>query len=246
MKQLVVAVRTDRGKQRARNEDRAAAVAIPGAPSPGVVALVCDGMGGEAGGEIASSVASEEIVSMLSAIWPAASTEEALVDSVQAASHRVKALARADDRYGRMGTTATVAAFAEGSLVCAQVGDSRAYLLRDGHLKQVTRDQSLVELLRDQGVDVANADVPTNVILQAVGSSTRLDVVITKTELREGDVVMLCSDGVFGVLSDAIIEHVLATCSDPSEAAEALIAKANDEGGPDNITCVVAHVTVTR
>jgi protein phosphatase len=245
MKHLIVAVRSDRGKQRARNEDRAAAVKIPGAPSPGVVALVCDGMGGEAGGEIASTVATEAIVSALSASWAAASTEEALVGSVQEASRRVKEIANNDPRYARMGTTATVAAFADGALVCAQVGDSRAYLLRDGRLEQVTRDQSLVELLRAQGVDVENTDVPTNVILQAVGSSTRLEVVVTKTELRDGDVIMLCSDGVSGVLSNAAIERVLATHLDPSEAAERLVTEANEAGGPDNITCVVARVTAS-
>jgi protein phosphatase len=138
-----------------------------------------------------------------------------------------------------MGTTATVAAVHGDCLLCAQVGDSRAYLLRGGHLAQLTRDQTMVELLKASGIDVVSEDIPTNVILQAVGSSVRLEVVVTQTSFRSGDVVLLCTDGLCGVVDDQVIEAILAANEDPEAACDALVAAANEAGGPDNITVVV-------
>lgn len=235
---LELAVRTDRGRERPRNEDRA----VVGTAAP--FALVCDGMGGEAGGEVASSIASDWIAAAVERAWPWQDVETVLVSSIVEAGERVRAVARAEPRFARMGTTATLAAFASGQLVCAQVGDSRAYLLRRGRLAQVTRDQTMVELLRSRGVALGE-DVPSNVILQAVGSSERLDVVVTRTSIEPGDVVLLCSDGLCGVVSDRDIASILATIEAPQAACDALVARANDAGGPDNITCVVARVQAT-
>jgi len=237
---LRYAVRTDPGRQRENNEDRA----LVGFIAP--FALVCDGMGGEAGGEVASNVASEAIAATLDGAWPwtgVGDVERLLVTSIVAAGDRVRAIARSDPRLARMGTTATVAALDGDTLLCAQVGDSRAYLLRDGHLAQLTRDQTLVALLEAGGVDVVGDDVPRNVILQAVGSSTRLDVAITRTALRPGDVIMLCSDGLSGVVDDEIIGATLRTHREPDVACDALVEAANEAGGPDNITVVVLRLT---
>lgn len=233
-----LALRSDPGRVRAKNEDRA----VIGRAAP--FAVVCDGMGGEAGGEIASTIASELITAAVEWAWPWRDVETALVSSIVQAGERVRAVARAEPCYARMGTTATVAAFASGLLVCAQIGDSRAYLLRGGRLRQITRDQTMVELLRSQGLHPGE-NVPTNVILQAVGSSTRLDVVITRTPIEAGDVVLLCSDGLSGVVPHAEIEALLAAKPDPQAACDALVARANDAGGPDNVTCVVARVQAT-
>jgi PPM family protein phosphatase len=230
---LQYAVRSDPGRQRAKNEDRA----LVGFVAP--FALVCDGMGGEAGGEVASNIASEAIAAALDGAWPWANVEDALVASVVGAGDRVRAVARAEPRLARMGTTATVAAVYGDWLLCAQVGDSRAYLFRDGQLAQLTRDQTMYELLKSTGVDVVGADIPTNVILQAVGSSVRLDVVVTRTPMRPGDVVLLCSDGLSGVVDDDVIATILRAQEDLDAACDALIAAANEAGGPDNITVVV-------
>lgn len=230
---LQYAVRSDRGRQRPRNEDRALVGFV------GPFALVCDGMGGEAGGEVASNIASEAIAAALDGAWPWTSVEDTLVASIVGAGDRVRSVARAEPRLARMGTTATVAAVHGDWLICAQVGDSRAYLLRDGHLVQLTRDQTLVELLESTGIDTVGEDVPANVILQAVGSSVRLDVVVTRTPFRAGDVVLLCSDGLHGVVDDALIASILSTHYDPDAACDALVAAANEAGGPDNITVVV-------
>jgi serine/threonine protein phosphatase PrpC len=230
---LRYAVRSDPGRQRPRNEDRA----LVGFVAP--FALVCDGMGGEAGGEVASNIASEAIAAALDGAWPWTNVEDALVASIVDAGDRVRAIARAEPRLARMGTTATVAAVHGDWLLCAQVGDSRAYLYRDGHLAQLTRDQTMVELLKASGVDVVGEGIPTNVILQAVGSSVRLEVVVTRTPFRPRDVVMLCSDGLCGVVADEAMESILAANEDPDAACDALVAAANEAGGPDNITVVV-------
>jgi PPM family protein phosphatase len=230
---LQYAVRSDPGRERPRNEDRA----LVGFVAP--FALVCDGMGGEAGGEVASNIASEAIAAALDGAWPWANVDDALVASVMGAGDRVRAVARAEPRLARMGTTATVAAVDGDTLVCAQVGDSRAYLFRAGRLVQLTRDQTLFDLVKSQGIDVVGDDIPRNVILQAVGSSVRLEVVVTRTPLRPGDVVLLCSDGLSGVVEDEAIAAILRSNPDPEAACDALVAAANAAGGPDNITVVV-------
>jgi serine/threonine protein phosphatase PrpC len=141
-----------------------------------------------------------------------------------------------------MGTTATLAAVADGSLVCAQVGDSRAYLYRSGVLTQITRDQTMAELLRSNGSAPSHEFVGSHVILQALGSSTRLDVAITHTPLEDGDVVLLCSDGLSGVVTDESIADALAANADPERVCDDLVARALQAGAPDNVTCIVFRV----
>jgi protein phosphatase len=246
-----VCARTDRGLERPNNEDRAAFADLstdlsfepPAAqrlgPGAAFVALVCDGMGGEAGGEIASRLAVETIVPYLRATWREGFAS--LAASLEAASARIKEAAQIEPAYGRMGTTATLGAIVNRSLVCAQVGDSRAYVLRRGVLTQITRDQTLAELLRRSGSE-ADEVVGSNVILQAVGSSVRLDVAITHTPLEDDDTLLLCSDGLSGVVPDSILAATLAAASDPESACDTLITRALERGAPDNVTCIVVRL----
>src|SRR5262249_48621888 len=132
-----------------------------------------------------------------------------IVASIEAASERIKEQARLEPAYARMGTTATLGAIVNRSFICAHVGDSRAYLYRRGVLTQLTHDQTLAELLRRSGSDVDEL-VGSNVILQAVGSSLRLDVALTHTPLEDGDTLLLCSDGLSGVVPDALLAATLA------------------------------------
>jgi protein phosphatase len=145
-----------------------------------------------------------------------------------------------------MGTTATLAAVAGNELVCAQVGDSRAYVLRsNGVLERMTRDQTLAEHLVQTGMvprENVRDVVGPNVILQALGASTKLEVAITRCPIARGDTILVCSDGLHGVVDDAAIAIILAEHTDPTAACEALVARANQLGGPDNITCVVARI----
>lgn len=257
-----VAARTDIGRERSRNEDRAAFVdlttgrvheppdvaVVPAAPNA-LALLVCDGMGGEAGGQIASSLATESITGGLRALCDARAPEDdaalarACVKSILQASADVRAVGRAEPRYGRMGTTATLVVTGDRAVVVAHVGDSRAYLWRDGALVRLTRDQTFLELIRSQGglpIDEDGSPVGANVILQAVGSSTPLDVALTRAPIGAGDVLLVCSDGLHGVVRDETIVEALDRAEDPSRAADALVAAALAAGGPDNVSCVVA------
>lgn len=268
---IEAAAHTDVGLERSNNEDRAAfsdlgsgddltfepapTAAARLIPEAGAfVGLVCDGMGGEAGGEIASAVAVETIVPFLRSVSRANDCAEgrmsegalahAMVASIEAASARIKERARVEPRLSRMGTTATLAVVCDHSLLCAQVGDSRAYVLRGRELAQITRDQTMAELLRRSGnvVDIDDI-VGSHVILQALGSSSRLEVALTHTPLENGDVVLLCSDGLSGVLSDHVIATVLAQHERVEEACAALIQQTLERGAPDNVTCVVFRVS---
>lgn len=267
---LTVASRSDVGRNRPENEDRVLVgdpaafrtwagpcdVAVDVTPC-GFFALVCDGMGGEVGGEIASTLAVEAIACGMTSAWSrfladpprtVPSAEERLARgmkaSIDAAASRIKSFCREHPRYKRMGTTATLAALGFGAMLVAQVGDSRAYLLRDGRLVQLTRDQTMAEWIRSQtpapqvGADV----VGHNVILQAVGASATLDIVLTRHEVRAGDVVLLCSDGLSGPVSDAEIARVLGREGDLANVSDELVRMANQNGGPDNVSCVVFRV----
>jgi protein phosphatase len=144
-----------------------------------------------------------------------------------------------------MGTTATVAVLADDRVVLGQVGDSRAYLFRDGTLTQLTRDQSLAQMLIEQGrlqPHEVKEFVGSNIILQAVGTSDELDVDVREVRLAAGDVLVLCSDGLSGPVEPAAITRVLAQAPDPAAACDELIREALSAGGPDNVTCIVAKV----
>jgi protein phosphatase len=263
---------TDQGQERSDNQDRVvvasaasglaweapAALALSVDPSAGFYALVCDGMGGEAGGAVASGLAVQTIAGAMRARWVQRSTEPAgstaldearialaLIASLEAASARIKQAAREEPIYARMGTTATLATVVHGALVCAQIGDSRAYVLRGDSLVQLTEDQTMAEYLRKAGVvppDQIASIVGPNVILQALGSSTRLEVAITRTPLAQGDIVLVCSDGLFGVVDDAEIRELLRTSPTLGLACERLVARANENGGPDNISCAAFSI----
>jgi serine/threonine protein phosphatase PrpC len=143
-----------------------------------------------------------------------------------------------------MGATLTAIMIKGTEAFIAEVGDSRGYLLRNGRLRQITRDQSMVQMLVDQGV-MSEADARKapgkNVILQAVGLGPDVRVAIGKLELRRGDRLMLCSDGVSNQITDDELRQIM-TSSPPREACETMIALANERGGDDNETVIVADV----
>ena len=259
--QLDIAVRTDPGRERTGNEDSFLVAASNGAgvslPSGGTVEVagsgwvalaVCDGMGGAAAGEVASRLAVETLSGTLLAGGAAASRDDLgrrLVAGVEEASRAIHAAAQADRARHGMGTTATVCALRGDVLFIAQVGDSRAYLLREGRLTQLTRDQTLATLLIERGQlrpeDLDSFDLG-HVILQAVGTAPSVEVDLVELQVARGDVLLVCSDGLSGPVRDEAIRAVLAEASSPGEAVEALVARANEAGGPDNVTCIVARL----
>ena len=219
--------------------------------SAGALLLVADGMGGAMGGATASGLAVSTVVQTLRRRRPmrdettARSLGHRLEEAVEEANLKIRARAADDIELRGMGTTLTGVGVVQDGVVCVQVGDSRAYLFRGGTLVQLTRDQTMVQELLDAGVitaEEARRSDQRNLILQAVGSSPNLDIVVTYQELSVGDVILLCSDGLSGVVDDTTLAQVLTKSASPREACEVLVRKANDAGGPDNITILVGQV----
>jgi serine/threonine protein phosphatase PrpC len=212
----------------------------------GLSLAVCDGMGGAAAGEVASHMAVDALFETLRGDGPPTDRDSfarRLVASVEEAGARIFLAAKKDRTRRGMGTTATVAGLIDKVLFIGQVGDSRCYLLRNGRLSLVTKDQSLVNQLIEAGQlteDEAEAFEHSNIILQALGTTEQVVVDLTFVELRRGDRVLLCSDGLSGLVNDDAIREEMACIGPLPQLADRLIDLANAAGGHDNITCIVA------
>jgi serine/threonine protein phosphatase PrpC len=208
--------------------------------------VVCDGMGGAAAGEVASQLAAMSIKEHLQTQGKQAGAApvQSLERAVMNANDAILGQARTHPEEKGMGTTCTAAILSPDHVAVAQVGDSRAYLLRDGQLRALTRDQTIAAQLVDSGVlspDEADRFPYRHVLSQALGTRGTVDPVITDEELREGDRVLLCSDGLHGPVSDEAIAQILGSAGDVAVASEKLIAAAVSAGSSDDITVVVAE-----
>ncbi|HEY6039839.1 MAG TPA: protein phosphatase 2C domain-containing protein [Kofleriaceae bacterium] len=247
-----VAGRTDVGLKRQQNEDAFAIVDL-GDPQRAltgeldvsgrrVLLAVSDGMGGHQAGEVASAIVIATLIKSLTA-HATESPDHALELAIRDANQAVRAAAEAQDKQG-MGATLTAVMIDGEDAWIAEVGDSRAYLLRKGQLRQLTRDQSFVQLLVDAGaitIEEAKTSPRKNVILQAIGTAPALTAAIGRLLLRRGDRLLVCCDGLSNELSDAELTALLAE-PDPAAASEHAIAQANAHGGNDNITAIIAHL----
>jgi protein phosphatase len=216
----------------------------------GAMFAVCDGMGGAAAGEVASQLAVdilfEKMTDGLDEKMPVPRDDLArrLVRAVESAGLRIFQEAKVDRTRRGMGTTVTAAALVDDHLFLAQVGDSRGYILRSDHLVQVTRDQSLVNQLIEAGQlteEEAETFEHNNIILQALGTSDTVQVDLTFVELRRGDTLLLCSDGLSGMVRFDDIKEILKSSTEPMEVCKALTERANQAGGHDNITVIVVQ-----
>jgi protein phosphatase len=249
--------RTDVGLVREHNEDNyLLADLATGSRDPatfhevspsGLMLAVCDGMGGAAAGEVASQMAVDTLYEMMRRGGPPTDRDalaRTLVRSVEEAGARIFESARADRSKRGMGTTSTVAALMDKTLFVGQVGDSRAYVLRAGELKQITKDQSLVNQLIEAGQlteDEAEAFEHSNIILQALGTTEQVSVDLTFLELRQGDRLLMCSDGLSGLVHGDVIREVLSEYAELEPCCERLIELAKAGGGHDNITVILAE-----
>jgi protein phosphatase len=212
----------------------------------GLGLAVCDGMGGAAAGEVASHMAVDTLFEMLrgdSSPKGRDNFARRLVDSIEEAGARIFLSAKKDRTRRGMGTTATVAGLVDKVLFIGQVGDSRCYIMRNGRLSLITKDQSLVNQLIEAGQlteSEAEAFEHSNIILQALGTTQQVAVDLTFVELRRGDRVLLCSDGLSGLVHDTAIQEEMACVGPLPQLAERLIDLANAAGGHDNVTCIVA------
>jgi len=213
----------------------------------GTLMGVCDGMGGAAAGEVASQLAVDIIYEKLVQGDPPRHHDDLarrLVQAVEEAGIRIFNEARADRSRRGMGTTATIAALMDSRLFVAQVGDSRAYVLRGDRFTQVSRDQSLVNQLIEAGQlteEEAETFEHNNIILQALGTAETVQVDLTYVDLCKGDRLLVCSDGLSGMVRGDEMREVLLAMPDSLEACRELTDRANRAGGHDNITVIVAE-----
>lgn len=255
---------TDVGRTRDHNEDCYLVVDLT-PPSPtltskvrehtlgekGTILVVADGMGGAMAGEVASQMATEIIFDRMVSNWvndrrtDLRAFTSSLEEAIEAANQEIHQRSVGDPNHQGMGTTLTAIGILGRDLVYAQVGDSRGYLVRNGEVEQVTKDQSLTRRLIDEG-QITEADAENspgkNIILQALGPSPSVEVALTHRKALRGDALVLCSDGLSGLVSAEEIRDSVDRSQDPAVACEDLVELANSRGGPDNITVIVARL----
>ncbi len=204
-------------------------------------------MGGHAAGEVASQIAASTIEEILSNTEPDSNPEELLQLAVQNANTRVYDAQVHEIEYRGMGSTLTLLVIRENRFYLAQVGDSRAYLLRNGILVQLTRDHSVVWQLYEDNL-ITKEDLShhprKNLITRSIGTHPQVEADIQSDDIHQNDVFLICSDGLTDVLSDQAIQNLLSSSGkSPQEICEMLVNTANAGGGPDNITVVVVRIS---
>lgn len=227
---------TDRGRKRSTNEDAFAISAENG------VYIVCDGMGGAAAGEVASSLAVEEVVKHLKARTPDIPLHQAADQAIRFANDAIYKQAQQNSQLSGMGTTLVAMVAEENHAWILNVGDSRGYRLRSGSLEQITVDHSLVdEQVRAGRMDPSEAKRSPlrNVITRALGTQSSVTPDVFPLDSEPGDLYLLCSDGLTRELSDELLASMLANDLPIAELCERLIGAANKAGGNDNITCLL-------
>jgi protein phosphatase len=255
--------KTDLGRTREHNEDRFLVADLSRREASllppvrdhdvgehGSLLVVADGMGGAAAGEVASEMAADTIYAHMLKAWGEEKEPTLqrfayrLREAVETANSRIYSYAKAHPELRGMGTTTTAVGVLGDHVFLTQVGDSRAYLIRNGTAYQLTKDQSLMQRLVEAGEiteEEAAHSERRNIILQALGPESRVKVDLTYQELRRGDVLVLCSDGLTGPVRKEEIGAIAGSERDLSVACDRLIALANQRGGPDNITVVIAR-----
>jgi serine/threonine protein phosphatase PrpC len=254
--QMTVFARSDVGRVRANNEDAFTVTdldtgeRIDGATAPtaldvqqrGILLVVSDGMGGHAAGEVASRLVIDSLRKSLTEPGADISSMQRLIDNAaKRANADVLQAARSGRKKG-MGATLTAVLVHHTEAYVAQVGDSRAYILRSGRLRQITKDQSFVQLLLDAGAitpEEARDSPQKNVILQAMGLEPKVQVSIGRLRLRRGDRLLVCCDGLSNMVGDEELAALLVG-PDLADVCNRMIDLANERGGDDNCTAIVA------
>lgn len=249
---------TNLGKKRKNNEDNYLVLPLDGEvleqkaeeltfalSDRGLLIAVADGMGGHQSGEVASRLCVEHLGEELFRLLESENggcgdVSLCLRQAVEATHQIVHDASQNDPALEGMGSTMTAGLLYRGRLVLAQVGDSRAYLIRRGSLVQLTEDQTVGNLLRAEDGS-ASASHINDVLVQAMGAQSEVNVAMTAAEIEPNDFLLICSDGLYKVVSSADIVTVLKQQAALQSKAETLIARANELGGPDNITVVLAE-----
>ena len=242
---------TDVGRKRNHNEDSFSILGDFG------LYIVADGMGGHASGEVASRMAVDTLRDFFAATaedpertWPykmergKSYEENRLITGIKLSNLRIYEAAQQDVRKRGMGTTIVAVFTVEDGIYVAHVGDSRVYLLRDGKLTQMTEDHSLLnDYIKMKHLTQEEIDnfPHKNVIVRALGMKETVKVDTMFHKPQAGDTILLCSDGLSGPVPDDQIRDIIVNAPDLKTATQALIDRANENGGPDNVTCVLAR-----
>jgi len=215
----------------------------------GLLLAVADGMGGAKAGEVASRLAIEQLMRRLGAPVQKEDLADRLSDGLKSANHAVRHASRENPSWAGMGSTLTAALICQGQAYVGQVGDSRCYLIHAGEVRQVTKDQSLVQVLVDIGQmtkEQAAQSPQRNVILQSLGARDEIEPAVSVVPLAHDDYLVLTSDYLMQKVSDAEMCEMINRAPMLSAACAQLVALANDRGGADNITVIVANFSETR
>jgi protein phosphatase len=230
---------SDTGRVRTHNEDYFSCTSL----QEGMLFLVADGMGGHDAGEVASRIAAESATRAVRACAGTGDPATLLELAVQQANADV--LKEANRRGSNMGTTLNLAFLSDDKVHVANVGDSRSYWIENGSIRRITEDHSLVEKLVSLGKltrEEARKHPKSNVLYRTIGSEGPLPVDVFQVPVRKGGSLLLCTDGLWGEVSDEAIHEIFTAEQDAKKACARLIAKANENGGKDNITAIVVKV----
>lgn len=239
---MKIANRTDIGRIRTINEDRC--VVQPNLNGFSL-AIVADGMGGHQAGDVASQMAIERIQEQLQSVHTGMSIEEAkkaVREAIEQANRQIYEFASSRDQYRGMGTTVVVVLAEEEYILIGHIGDSRAYLCNQGKFIQLTEDHSLVsELVRSGQITQEEASVHPrrNVLTQALGTEARVEVSLNHFPWHEEDLVLLCTDGLSGLVDSEVLFAILRTKLDLQRKANQLVERALIAGGDDNVTVIL-------
>lgn len=237
-------IRTDRGLKRKLNEDNCnVLVGYPGVPACFVIA---DGMGGHKGGEIASKQAVDWVCErLLKADWETEDVSGLLKTIISNVNNDLYNFSLLDEATQGMGTTLIITVLKDGRLYIGHVGDSRVYIIRDNLIQKITWDHSFIEELVKNGSitkDEAVNHPKRNLITRAVGYELDLLVDTYEIEIKENDVVLLCTDGLTNMLEEDEVLDIITKIHDPQLACDTLIQNANNKGGEDNITVIIGKL----
>jgi PPM family protein phosphatase len=254
--QVSVFARTDVGMHRSGNEDSFLVADLTAGKiglgpdvsthqlgERGSLMIVSDGMGGAAAGEIASEMAVTTLRESLAAMPTETEISEQLKNAAEIANEKIWNHSQGNPELSGMGATLTAVLVQGTTAYIAQVGDSRAYLIRRQQIKQLTKDQSLAQMLVDSGAIKPDQmdSVPQNVIMQAMGTQPAVKVAMTAVQLFRNDCLVICSDGLSNKIPPAELREMIQGIDDLTAACSLLIEKANERGGEDNITVIIAR-----
>ena len=239
---ITACCRTDSGLVRSHNED------VCFVDAKNRCFMVADGMGGAAAGEVASGMMKETVLELfaLEKTHSVSRLRDLVCRCFQTANARMLAHIAEEHSHSGMGCTAELLVFGDRDFVLGHVGDSRCYRLRKGNLEQLTRDHTLVQMQLDQGLidrEQAERHSMKNVILRAIGTKEELEVDIINGSILPGDIFLLCSDGLTGMVDDKKIQEIMSYDGPPPLKATLLVDQANHSGGKDNISVVLVEVT---